>query len=106
MQEKDLTEKQRHWLEASRMIGPGAMTKTERRLLEQLYADMEPRERQDLYHYIQTNFGDNDQEERGPTDKPVSDDPITRMQEKMWHEPSKALKGVLSSIPRMTPPKR
>jgi hypothetical protein len=106
VEEKDLTEKQRRWLEASRKIGPGPMTKSERRLLEQLYADMEPREQQDLYDYIQMKFGDKETKEQRPSEDQLPDDPISRMQGKIWREPSGAFKRALSSLRRTTPPGR
>jgi hypothetical protein len=53
LEEKDLSEKQRKWLEASGKIGPGAMTKSERQTLERLYAEMLPKEQQELQQYIQ-----------------------------------------------------
>ncbi len=106
MQEKDLTEKQRRWLEASRKIGPGPMTKSERKLLEQLYADMDPREQQELYDYIQMKYGDTETKNPRSTDDQFLDDPISRMQLKMWHAPSGAFKRALSSIRRSTPPGR
>lgn len=105
LQDKDLTEKQRRWLDASKKIGPGPMTKSERTLLEKLYADMEPREQQQLYEYIQMNFRDKEKEENGQPNESVSDDPISRMQARIWREPSGALKRSLSSIRRTTPPK-
>ncbi|MGC8908117.1 MAG: hypothetical protein ACP5M0_11835 [Desulfomonilaceae bacterium] len=105
MEEKDLTEKQRSWLEASRKIGPGPMTKSERTLLERLYADMEPREQQDLYNYIQMKFGDKETKQRDSEDQ-APDDPISRMQGKMWSEPSGAFKKAFATIRRTTPPGR
>lgn len=105
LHEKDLTEKQRLWIEASRRIGPGPMTKSERTLLEQLYADMEPMEQQELYRYVQVTFGDKDKEKDGLAYEIMPEDPIDRMQDKMWYEPSGALKKALSSIQRTTPPR-
>ncbi len=105
LEEKDLTDKQREWLAASKKIGPGPMTKSERSLLESLYADMDPREQQDLYAYIQTNFGDVDKKGHDQAAKVAPEDPISLMQAKIWQEPSNALKKAFSSIKRTTPPK-
>ncbi len=74
LEEHKLTEKQRKWLEASQRIGPGAMTKTERQLLERLYADMLPREQQELAAYIEAKFAkketdSKDSEEKDPIEK-------------------------------------
>ncbi len=91
LKDSDLTEKQHKWLEASQRIGPGAMTKTERQLLEKLYADMLPREQQDLAAYIEAKFAkkesSKDSEEK---------DPIEKMRRKEWSPPSKALRSALS----------
>jgi hypothetical protein len=97
LEERDLTEKQRNWLEASRRIGPGAMTKTERQLLERLYADMMPREQQELAAYIEAKAG----KKKPETNESEDEDPIVRMSRKTWSPPSKALKSALGkSQPR------
>ncbi len=100
MKEHELTEKQRKWLEASQRIGPGAMTKTERTTLERLYADMLPREQQELAAYIETKFGKNKPD---PKDS-EEEDPIENMRRKEWRPPSEALRSALakSQIPRPT----
>ena len=92
LEEHELTEKQRKWLEASQRIGPGAMTKTERQLLERLYADMLPREQQELAAYIEAKFG------KGTPDSKESEekDPIEKMRRKEWSPPSEALRSALS----------
>jgi hypothetical protein len=92
VKEHELTEKQRKWLEASQRIGPGAMTKTERQLLERLYADMLPREQQELAAYIEAKFGKKDSDTKDAEEK----DPIERMRRKEWSPPSKALRSALS----------
>ncbi len=99
MAEQELTEKQRKWLEASQRIGPGAMTKTERKLLERLYADMLPREQQELAAYIEAKFGKKDPDQKDSEEK----DPIEKMRRKEWRLPSKALKSALakSQTPKM-----
>ena len=86
MEEEHLTEGQRKWLQASREIGPGPMTKTERLRLEKLYAEMLPKEQQELARYIEENFGKTD-------DK--SEDPIEKMAERVWLEPSRKLRESL-----------
>ena len=92
MQEKDLTRKQRKWLEASRKIGPLAMTKSERETLEKLYADMLPQEQQDLKKFIEETFGQQEDQE-GQIPKY---DPITRMETRFWATPSDGLKKAFS----------
>lgn len=73
MEEHQLTDKQRKWLEASRKIGRTAMTKSERQTLERLYADMLPREQQDSAAYIREKFGKKDE---GDQEAPEAQDPI------------------------------
>lgn len=92
MKEHELTEKQRKWLEASQRIGPGAMTKTERKTLETLYADMLPREQQELAAYIEAKFGKEKPDAKDSEEK----DPIEKMRRKEWHPPSKALRSALA----------
>lgn len=106
MDERDLTQKQREWLEASKKIGPGPMTKTERTRLEKLYADMEPREQQDLYRFIQEKYGQQSSEKGVAEVQADTGDPIERMQSRIWHQPSNALKKALSTAPKLTPPKQ
>jgi hypothetical protein len=103
LEEKDLTYKQREWLDLSRKVGPGTMTRSEREALEKLYAEMLPREQQELHHYITTTFGKKDpeqpqeaQETPAETEEPV--DPIAQMQEKVWHAPSDGLKSAFSRL--------
>jgi len=97
LEEKDLSERQRRWLEASRKIGPGAMTKSERQTLERLYAEMLPKEQQELQHYIQEKFA------KKPTEDHEEEDPIERMLKKTWPSPSKKL---VSALSKAQPPKR
>jgi len=92
LEEHKLTEKQRKWLEASQRIGPGAMTKTERQLLERLYADMLPREQQELAAYIEAKFGKNEPDSKDSEEK----DPIEKMRRKEWRPPSEALRSALA----------
>lgn len=101
MKEKDLTEKQRAWLEASRKIGPGPMTKSERLKLERLYAEMLPAEQQELAAHIKEKFGKKADEEK--EDK-HEDDPIARMMERIWPEPSPKLRETLGKIRIVQPP--
>ncbi|MCX5860747.1 MAG: hypothetical protein WCG29_07615 [Desulfomonile sp.] len=99
MDERDLTQKQRKWLEASRRIGPGAMTKTEKQILEKLYADMLPREQQDLAEYIRARFGKKESmAEEGQ-------DPIEQMSGKLWKQPSSALRSVFAKLQTLKRPK-
>lgn len=93
MEESELTLKQRKWLEASRKIGPGPMTKSEKETLERLYAEMLPKEQQDLAKYIVDKFGKKDD---SADPKQESADPIERMSKRMWSEPSSGLKKALS----------
>jgi len=93
VEEQELTPKQRRWLEASRRIGPGAMTRTERETLEKLYADMLPAEQQELQRYIEEKWGRKDS---GSQLDEIMEDPIERMQQKIWKPPSEGLTKVLS----------
>ena len=95
MDESKLTPKQRKWLEASRKIGPGAMTRTEREALERLYADMLPREQQELKAYIEEQAGRKDK--KGPEEQDV-EDPTVKMEKKQWAPPSPALRSALSKV--------
>lgn len=99
MDEKDLTEKQRRWLEASRKIGPGPMTKTERKSLEELYAEMLPLEQQELLRYIQENFGEKKSEEA------KEEDLIEKMASKVWRSPSDALRTAFAKTQKLKLPK-
>lgn len=101
MDEKDLTPKQRRWLEASRKIGPGAMTRTERQTLERLYADMLPTEQQALHRYIQEHFGKKDDDREA---KPTVQDPTELMERRVWTPPSDGLRKALAR-PSVTGPK-
>ena len=99
MKEHELTEKQRKWLEASRRIGPGAMTKTERQTLEKLYADMLPKEQQELAAYIEATFGKGEPDAKEPEET----DPIERMRRKVWNPPSGALRSALVKSQSLKP---
>jgi len=92
LKENELTEKQRKWLEASQRIGPGAMTKTERQTLERLYADMLPREQQELAAYIEAKFGKKEPDPKDSEEK----DPIEKMRRKGWRPPSNGLRSALA----------
>lgn len=92
MEEKDLTPRQRKWLEASRKIGPLAITKTERETLEKLYADMLPQEQQELQQYIQEKYGKEDDEQEPQEPK---HDPTKLMEARVWAAPSEGLKRAL-----------
>ncbi|MBI4962420.1 MAG: hypothetical protein HY913_04020 [Desulfomonile tiedjei] len=97
MDETQLTQKQRKWLEASRKIGPGAMTRTERETLERLYADMLPREQQELKAYIEEQFSKKEPEGQGV------EDPTAKMERKDWTPPSPALRSALSRVQVLKP---
>ncbi|MCX5872325.1 MAG: hypothetical protein NTY51_03690 [Deltaproteobacteria bacterium] len=101
MNENELTQKQRRWLEASQKIGPGAITPTERQTLERLYADMLPQEQQELLDYIKSKFGKDKETE---TDQ--ANDPITRMERMVWSTPSDSLKAVFKKALISKPPTR
>ncbi len=101
MEEKDLTEKQREWLALSRKIGPGAMTKTERESLEKAYAEMMPKEQQDLHHYIMTTYGKKEKDETDSESEP--EDPITAMEKMIWAAPSDPLRTALSKTQNAKP---
>lgn len=95
VEEDNLTERQRTWLQASREIGPGRMTETERQRLEELYAEMLPKEQQELARYIEEKFGKKE-------DK--SEDPIEKMAERVWLEPSKKMRETLAKTQAVKPP--
>ena len=103
MEEHELTPKQKKWLEASRKIGPGSMTRTERESLERLYADMLPQEQQELGDYIQSKFGKKEDDK-----EPEEVDPTVRMESKVWNQPSSGLASALakSQAPGQKPPER
>jgi len=71
------------------------MTRTERETLERLYADMLPREQQELKAYIEEHFSKEEKEE--PEEKDF-EDPTKRMERKKWTSPSPALKAALSKV--------
>lgn len=102
MEESQLTQAQRAWLEASRKIGPGPMTKTERLSLERLYAEMLPQEQQELQEYIREKFG---KKEDGSPAEHTMEDPTARMEQRTWNPPSSALKGALSKAAAIRPGK-
>jgi hypothetical protein len=93
VKDKDLTPKQQRWMETSRKIGPGTMTRTERETLEKLYAEMLPAEQQELFDYIKTKFGKGDD-----TGTESKEDPITVMEKMIWSEPSTGLKNILGKV--------
>lgn len=97
MIEDRLSQKQRKWLDASRKIGPGPMTRTERELLERLYAEMLPSEQQELHRYIQENAAK--QEEQ-------ADDPIAAMEKRVWSQPSPKLLDTLGQSQKVKKPGR
>jgi hypothetical protein len=97
LEEKDLSESQRKWLEASKKIGPGAMTKSERELLEKLFAEMLPGEQQELQTYLQEQF------DKKIADHAGGEDPTAKMMERTWTTPSRKL---LSAFSKAHPPKR
>jgi hypothetical protein len=111
LEEKDLSKRQKRWLEASRKIGRGAMTKTERETLERLYAEMLPAEQQELARFIQEKYGQKEPEKQSAggsgQEAPQEEDPIERMQRKVWAEPSAALRSALadSIAPKKKPSK-
>ena len=95
MDESKLTPKQRKWLDASRKIGPGAISRTERETLERLYADMLPKEQKELKTYIEESFGKKEKEE---IEEKEVEDPTKKMEAKKWAPPSPALKTALSKV--------
>ncbi len=101
MEEKDLTEKQREWLALSRKIGPGALTKTERESLEKAFAEMLPKEQQDLQHYIVTTYGKKETDKTETDSEP--EDPITAMERMIWAAPSDRLRTALSKSQKAKP---
>jgi hypothetical protein len=91
LEEHQLTEKQREWLQLSKKIGPGPMTRSERQALEKLYAEMLPREQQDLKRYLDEKFA-----QRQPQEPAEEEDPITEMEKRTWSPPSDGLRSALS----------
>jgi len=99
LDESRLTEKQRKWLEASKKIGPGPMTKSERQTLERLYAEMLPREQQDLYNHIRESYA------KADTEQVPEEDPISIMEQRAWNEPSPGLMKAFSRPQKARPRK-
>ena len=97
MSEDQLTELQKRWLEASRKIGAGPMTKSERRTLESIYAEMLPQEQKELQAYIQENYGSGEDPDG---DGQVPAEPSTLMEAREWAEPSAKLSKALSKAQR------
>ncbi|MBI5571479.1 MAG: hypothetical protein HY914_16160 [Desulfomonile tiedjei] len=91
MEEHQLTKKQREWLQLSKKIGPGPMTRSEREALEKLYAELLPREQQDLKRYLDEKLA-----QKQPQEPVEEDDPIAKMEERVWAPPSHALRSALS----------
>jgi hypothetical protein len=73
------------------------MTKSERQLLERLFAEMLPGEQQELQKYIQEQFDKKIAEHEG------GEDPTARMLQRTWATPSNKL---LSALSKAHPPKR
>lgn len=96
MDERDLTDKQRQWLEASARIGPGPMTKSEREELEAIYAEMLPKEQQDLNAYIQERYAEARDAEGTAAMK--------AMEAMDWKEPSEKLRSVITRGQTLKPP--
>lgn len=103
MEEKDLTPKQRNWLEASRKIATWPLTKSEKQTLERLYAEMLPQEQQELARFIQEKYPPTDAE-KPPEAQTDDEDPIDTMVRRFWHEPSEALRTALSKAQAFKPP--
>ena len=95
VEEDQLTHRQKKWLEASRKIGPGPVTKSERLLLEELYAKMLPQEQQELIEFIQEKFGSAED-----TSADSVPEPTQLMEQREWVEPSERLKEVLEKAQR------
>ncbi len=93
MEEKELTQKQKQWLEKSAKIGLGPMTKSERQALEDLYNDMKPEEQKELAKYIEEKFG-----------YEVDESPIKAQEEKTYPPSSQALMSKLSGAQSPKPP--
>ncbi len=93
MSETKLTPKQKKWLDASKKIGRGAMTRSERETLEKLYTDMLPAEQVELKKYIEETFGE--KSETGSSGE-TGVEPTELMSQVEWSDPSDALKQTLS----------
>lgn len=93
MEEKELTNKQREWLEKSSQIGLGPMTKSEKQALEDLYNEMKPEEQKELAEYIEEKFGYD-----------IDESPIKAQEEKIYPPSSQALMSKLSSAQSSKPP--
>jgi hypothetical protein len=93
LEEKDLNEKQIKWLEESRRIGKGPMTKTERQTLEGLYNEMTPEEREQLGAYIEEKFG-----------YEIDEGPILAQKDKEYTPPSDKLSEKIGKAPTPKPP--
>lgn len=76
------------------------MTKSERETLERHFAEMLPKEQQDLQEYIRETFG---KKEPGSPAEDTMEDPIARMEQRTWAPPSSALKGALSKASLIRP---
>ena len=100
MEEHQLTEKQREWLQLSKKIGPGPMTRSEREALERLYAEMLPREQQDLKQYLDQKLAQRQRQE--PAEE---EDLIKEMEKRTWPPPSDALRSALSKTQSIKPRK-
>ncbi len=101
LNENDLTPGQLKWLEASKKIGLGRLTPTERQTLEKLYAELLPQEQQELFDYIKSKFG----KEESLTEQ--GEDPITRMEKMVWSTPSDSLKSAFGkALKPKTPTKK
>jgi len=97
LQEHELTEKQKEWLEASRKIGTWPLTKSERQTLERLYAEMPPREQQGLYEYIQETY-------RAKGKSAGAEDLLALMEKRQWHEPSQKLRNAFTKSQKIGRP--
>ena len=91
MSETRLTPKQKRWLEASKKVGKVAITKSERELLEKLYAEMLPAEQAELKEYIEKTYGNKNDSADGAVEEPT-----IRMEKVVWSDPSEGLKRTLS----------
>jgi len=101
VEEKDLSPRQREWLEASRTIGTWPLTKSERQRLEKLYAAMLPAEQQELLRFIEDRYGKKEEKKEGEEkerteESPKEPDPIKLMESLTWREPSAGLRSAFS----------
>jgi len=97
VEEDQLTEKQKKWLETSRKIGTWPLTKSERQTLERLYAEMPPREQQELYDYIQETY-------RAKEKSAGAEDLLALMEKREWHEPSQKLRNAFAKSQKVGRP--